>query len=100
MNVALGLSDGFDLNMGKTSFSDFCKYYPQVDSLESTNMIKQEFGEKPRIWADLVFIYVYAGPRTGNKDGKIEDYIVKGIKVILLSECLYSDVMKYVIMCE
>lgn len=44
MNVALGLSDGFDLNMGKTSFSDFCKYYPQVDSLESINMIKQEFG--------------------------------------------------------
>lgn len=29
-----------------------------------------------------------------------KDYIVKGIKVILLSECLYSDVMKYVIMCE
>ena len=25
-----------------------------------------------------------------------KDYIVKGIKVILLSECLYSDVMKYV----
>lgn len=72
MNVALGLSNGFDLNMGKTSFSDFCKCYPQVDSLESTNMIKQEFGEKPRIWADLVFIYVYAGPRTGNKDGKID----------------------------
>ena len=72
MNVALGLSDGFDLNMGKTSFSDFCKYYPQVDSLESINMIKQEFGEKPRIWADFVFIYVYASPRTGNKDGKID----------------------------
>ena len=29
-----------------------------------------------------------------------KDYIVKGIKVILLSECLDSDVMKYVIMCE
>lgn len=29
-----------------------------------------------------------------------KDYIVKGIKVILLFECLYSDVMKYVIMCE
>jgi hypothetical protein len=39
MNVALGLSDGFDLNMWKTSFSDFCKYYSQVDSLESINMI-------------------------------------------------------------
>ena len=45
MNVALGISDGFDLNMGKTSFSDFCKYYPQVDSLESINMIEQEFGK-------------------------------------------------------
>ena len=33
---------------------------------------KQEFGEKPRIWADLVFIYVYASPRTGSKDGKID----------------------------
>ena len=72
MNVALGLSEGFDLNMGKSSFSDFCKYYPQVDSLESINMIKQEFGEKPRIWADLVFIYVYVSPRTGNKVGKID----------------------------
>ena len=52
----------------------------------------------PEFGLILSLLYVYAGPRTGNKDGKIEDYIVKGIKVILLSECLYSDVMKYVIM--
>ena len=50
----------------------------------------------PEFGLILSLLYVYAGPRTGNKDGKIEDYIVKGIKVILLSECLYSDVMKYV----
>lgn len=73
MNVTLILGNGFDLNMGlPTSYSDFYKYYLQVGSLESTNMIKQEFGEKPRIWADLVFIYVFAGSRTGNKDGKID----------------------------
>ena len=33
---------------------------------------RQEVTSLPRIWADLVFIYVYAGPRTGNKDGKID----------------------------
>lgn len=50
MNVTLILGNGFDLDMGlPTSYSDFYKYYLQVDSLESTNMIKQEFGEKPRI---------------------------------------------------
>ena len=73
MNVTLILGNGFDLNMGLlTSYSDFYKYYLQVDSPKSTNLIKQEIGEKPRNWADFVFIYVYAGPRTGNKDGKID----------------------------
>ena len=32
----------------------------------------------------------------GDHYASVGDYIVKGIKVILLSECLYSDVMKYV----
>lgn len=54
MNVTLILGNGFDLNMGlPTSYSDFYKYYLQVDSPKSTNLIKQEIGEKPRNWADL-----------------------------------------------
>lgn len=57
MNVTLILGNGFDLNMGLlTSYSDFYKYYLQVDSPKSTNLIKQEIGEKPRNWADFVFI--------------------------------------------
>lgn len=54
MNVTLILGNGFDLNIGlPTSYSDFYKYYLQVDSPKSTNLIKQEIGEKPRNWADL-----------------------------------------------
>lgn len=54
MNVTLILGNGFDLNMGlPTSYSDFYKYYLQVDSPKSTTLIKQEIGEKPRNWADL-----------------------------------------------
>lgn len=54
MNVTLILGNGFDLNMGlPTSYSDFYKYYLQIDSPKSTNLIKQEIGEKPRNWADL-----------------------------------------------
>lgn len=54
MNVTLILGNGFDLNMGlPTSYSDFYKYYLQVDSPKSTNLIKQEIGEKPQTWADL-----------------------------------------------
>lgn len=54
MNVTLILGNGFDLNMGlPTAYSDFYKYYLQVDSPISTSLIKQEIGEKPKTWADL-----------------------------------------------
>ena len=54
MIVTLIIGNGFDLNMGlPTSYSDFYKYYLQVDSPKSTNLIKQEIGKKPRNWADL-----------------------------------------------
>lgn len=54
MNVTLILGNGFDLNMGlPTSYSDFYKYYMQVDSPKSTGLIKQEIGNNPKTWADL-----------------------------------------------
>lgn len=54
MNVTLIIGNGFDLNMGlPTAYSDFYKYYLEVDSPKSTTLIKQEIGEKPRNWADL-----------------------------------------------
>ena len=91
MNVTLILGNGFDLNMGLlTSYSGFYKYYLQVDSPKSTNLIKQEIGEKPRNWADLVFIYVYAGPRTGNKDGKIVLTRMKKMEMKDIEETPYT----------
>lgn len=54
MNVTLIIGNGFDLNMGlPTAYSDFYKYYLEVDSPKSTTLIKQEIGEKPRNWSDL-----------------------------------------------
>lgn len=54
MNVTLILGNGFDLNMGlPTAYSDFYKYYMQVDSPKTTRPIKQGIENNPETWADL-----------------------------------------------
>ena len=54
MNVTLIIGNGLDLNIGlPTAYSDFYKYYLEVDSPKSTTLIKQEIGERPQNWADL-----------------------------------------------
>ena len=54
MNVTLILGNGFDLNIGlPTAYPDFYKYYMQVDTPNSVNLIKHEINDKPQTWADL-----------------------------------------------